>query len=90
MFDNNKNNMKVSCGQWSVPNDSDQEIADMKNSIVQVANISKVDSRFILAIIMQESAGCVRVSKYLVPDIDSEKNALLTISAIQSPQHTRT
>jgi hypothetical protein len=56
--------MKISCANWGVPNDSDEEIEDIKNSIYQVENLSGIDARFILAIIMQESTGCVRVSKY--------------------------
>jgi hypothetical protein len=88
MFDLNKNNMKVSCGQWSVPDNSDQEIADIKNSIVQVAGVSGVDSRFILAIIMQESAGCVRVSKYSITCVHPKKSLLLMIWTVQLPRHT--
>lgn len=53
--------MKSSCAQWNVPNNSDEEIDHIKNSINQVAGSSSVDPRFILAIIMQESNGCVRV-----------------------------
>ena len=56
--------MKISCANWGVPNDSDAEIEDIKNSITQIASFSGIDARFILAIIMQESTGCVRVSKY--------------------------
>lgn len=60
-FDYNTPNMKIGCEQWGVPNDSDQEIADMKAAILSVSNITSIDARFILAIIMQESVGCVRV-----------------------------
>ena len=54
-------NMKVSCAQWSQDNDSEQEISDIKSSITSVASSYGVDERFILAIMMQESNGCVRV-----------------------------
>ena len=57
--------MKISCANWGVPYDSDQEIDDIKKAINQVAGFTKVDARFILAIVMQESTGCVRVSKYI-------------------------
>jgi hypothetical protein len=56
--------MKISCANWGVPYDSDQEIDDIKKAISQVSGFTKIDARFILAIVMQESTGCVRVSKY--------------------------
>ncbi|KAJ9622078.1 hypothetical protein H2203_006959 [Taxawa tesnikishii (nom. ined.)] len=54
--------MKQSCENngWGA-NDSDDEIADIKSSIESVSASSGVDARFILAIVMQESNGCVRV-----------------------------
>ena len=54
-------NMKMACAQWGVPDDSDEELACMKTSIQQVARSTEMDPRFILAIILQESTGCVRV-----------------------------
>jgi hypothetical protein len=53
--------MKQSCKQWNVPNNSEQEINDIYNGIKQVAGETEVDARFILAVLMQESMGCVRV-----------------------------
>lgn len=53
--------MKSSCAQWNVPNNSDEEINLIKSSINSVAQSSSLDPRFILAIVMQESNGCVRV-----------------------------
>lgn len=53
--------MKISCAQWGVPDNSDQELDDMKSSIRDVAKATDMDERFILAIIVQESTGCVRV-----------------------------
>jgi len=61
MFQANQALMKISCAQFSVPTNSDQENADIKSAIASVAQASKVDHRFILAIMMQESKGCVRV-----------------------------
>ncbi|OAQ95826.1 hypothetical protein LLEC1_01369 [Akanthomyces lecanii] len=54
--------MQKSCGWngWGVDN-SDDEISAIKSAITQVAGESGVDSRFILAVMMQESKGCVRV-----------------------------
>lgn len=60
MFNNNKFIMQSSCPQWSVPNDSASEINDIYNGIETVASETGIDARFILAIMMQESNGCVR------------------------------
>lgn len=54
--------MQESCeNNWAVPNDSASEIATLKSSILSVAAANNVDPRFVLAIVMQESNGCVRV-----------------------------
>lgn len=66
MWDFNVPIMQQSCAQWNVPNDSADEIAYMKTAIQQVSASSGVDPRFILAIIMQESNGCVRVVSRMV------------------------
>lgn len=60
-FENNRGVMKGSCAQWAVPDNSDEEIDHIKHSVQTVAQSSGVDPRFILAVIMQESNGCVRV-----------------------------
>ncbi|KAI0965614.1 putative muramidase [Xylaria arbuscula] len=54
--------IQQSCGWngWGADN-SDSEISDIQNAINQVSSSTGVDNRFILAIIMQESKGCVRV-----------------------------
>jgi len=53
--------MSQSCGWngWGQDN-SEQETNDIRTAIEQVAGETGVDSRFILAIVMQESKGCVR------------------------------
>ena len=62
MFEANKPLMKTSCSTiFSVDDNSDEEISAIQKSIESVAEATKVDHRFILAIIMQESKGCVRV-----------------------------
>ena len=53
--------MKSSRTTWGVENDSDDEVDDLKTSIVSIGSNYHIDSRFILAIVMQESTGCVRV-----------------------------
>ncbi|KAK5116074.1 hypothetical protein LTR85_009356 [Meristemomyces frigidus] len=60
-FGANMANMQASCAQWGVPDDSDDEIVNMKTAIQDIATSTGVDERFILATIMQESTGCVRV-----------------------------
>jgi LysM repeat protein len=52
--------MQSSCAQWGVPDNTDDEINNMYNSIQSVASSTGIDARFIFAIIMQESNGCVR------------------------------
>lgn len=53
--------MSKSCSQYNLTPNSDAEIQAIHDSIVSVSNSTGVDSRFILAIVMQESNGCVRV-----------------------------
>jgi len=62
MFTANIPIMQQSCANngWGA-NNSPDEIADIKSSILKVSASSGVDARFILAIVMQESNGCVRV-----------------------------
>jgi hypothetical protein len=52
--------MNSSCAQFDAPNNSNDEISNLQSSIETVGNSSKVDPRFILAIVMEESNGCVR------------------------------
>ena len=53
--------MFSSCQQFKVPNTDGPEVGAIYDGIQTVAKETKVDHRFILAIIMQESGGCVRV-----------------------------
>jgi len=58
----NLNTLQNGCmNAWSVPNNSPAEIAALKSAIIKYAGLSGLDQRFILAIVMQESLGCVRV-----------------------------
>lgn len=53
--------MRQSCGWngWGADN-SQTEINNIRNAIVQVSGETGVERRYILAIVMQESKGCVR------------------------------
>ncbi len=59
-FNNNKGLMFQSCSQFGQADDSGPEVGAIWNSIESVAQSTGVDHRFILAVIMQESGGCVR------------------------------
>jgi LysM domain len=59
-FDANRNNLRGSCSKWGVPNNSDNEMNDLQRAIQGVSQESGVDARYIFAIVMQESGGCVR------------------------------
>ncbi|KAK4495003.1 hypothetical protein PRZ48_013330 [Zasmidium cellare] len=62
MWNNNVNNIQQSCGWLKYgTDDSDQEIQNIYNGIQDRANASLVDHRLILALVLQESHGCVRV-----------------------------
>jgi hypothetical protein len=50
----------ISCAQFNVDNNSDEENSNLKSAISEVAQSSGVDERYILAVVMQESKGCVR------------------------------
>lgn len=62
MWNNNLDTIKNSC-TWlkEGKNNSPQMVTDIYDSIQSRANASLVDHRFILATILQESGGCVRV-----------------------------
>lgn len=57
---NLENIISKSCTGFGQANNSPSESADLKSAIENVAQSSGVDARFILAIAMQESNGCVR------------------------------
>ncbi|XWW93010.1 hypothetical protein V2A60_000938 [Cordyceps javanica] len=57
---NVKNIIPKSCTSFNQANNSPEEIADLKSAIETVSKSSGVDARFILAVVMQESNGCVR------------------------------
>jgi hypothetical protein len=63
----NKKNLYNGCKEHNVDPNSDAEIAGIFKAIQQVAKESKVDHRFILAEILQESTACVRVPTTKAP-----------------------
>ncbi len=65
----NQHTISRSCDQlYGVPNNSEQETQDLYNSIKQIAHQTRVDHRFILAAILQETKGCVRAKTSVSPD----------------------
>jgi hypothetical protein len=61
LFNRNRPLMTESCSQFTVANDLQEEISSVYTAVQQISAQTGVDQRFILAIIMQESGGCVRV-----------------------------
>ncbi|KAG5959971.1 hypothetical protein E4U57_007536 [Claviceps arundinis] len=62
MFRNYRGQMLQSCGNQNPPqpNNDEQEVKAIYDGILKASVASGVDRRFILAILMQESKGCVR------------------------------
>jgi hypothetical protein len=60
MWKANEGTMSKSCSQFQQKDNSPAEIADIKKAISQVAKETNLKDVFLLAIIMQESKGCVR------------------------------
>jgi hypothetical protein len=60
MFTANQVVMSGSCSQFGTADNSTAETADIKSAIQSIASSSGIDERFILAIVLQESNGCVR------------------------------
>ena len=62
MWEANQEILKSSCSSaFSQIDNSDQELDDIKSSIEDVSSSTGVDKTFVLAIMLQESNGCVRV-----------------------------
>lgn len=62
IWSNNLHQLETSCQQFKQPDNSDAEISLLKTAIEAEAVLTGVDKRFITAIMMQESKGCVRVA----------------------------
>jgi hypothetical protein len=52
--------MMTACKQFNVANDIQSETNEIRSAIEATAAKTGVDNRFVLAIVMQESGGCVR------------------------------
>ncbi|KAL6712790.1 hypothetical protein ACLMJK_009631 [Lecanora helva] len=70
MFNNSKYFFERSCMLYNQEPNSEEETTAVYNAIQSVAEKTMVDHRYILAIIMQESGGCVRAptSNFGVPN----------------------
>jgi len=60
MFNANRKVISGGCTQFHVFANSDQETNDIADGIKQVSSETGMDARFILAVLLQESNGCVR------------------------------
>lgn len=79
----NTNSLEHGCATWSVaPENDSEEIADLKSAITSIAAAAGIDPRFVLATVMQESRGCVRV--------DTTHNAVANPGLMQSHDGTGT
>ncbi|KAL8924222.1 MAG: hypothetical protein Q9208_004186 [Pyrenodesmia sp. 3 TL-2023] len=61
MFTANLPIFNRSCAIWDVSPNTPAEISSIHNATLRISNETNTDSRFILAVILQESGGCVRV-----------------------------
>ncbi|KAF2483044.1 hypothetical protein BDY17DRAFT_250715, partial [Neohortaea acidophila] len=61
MWAANEPTIAISCTQFAEQNPSTTEISELKAAIQSVGAAASIDPRFILAVVMQESKGCVRV-----------------------------
>ncbi|KAL9599071.1 MAG: hypothetical protein Q9219_004105 [cf. Caloplaca sp. 3 TL-2023] len=61
MFTSNLPLMTTSCAHYHVPPDTSSELSALHTATLSIAAETNTDPRFILAIILQESSGCVRV-----------------------------
>ena len=73
--------MQTSCAADGQTNDQTAEIAAIKSSINSISASTGVDQRFIFAVIIQESKGCVRVKSTPNPSAPNGDNPGLMQSA---------
>jgi hypothetical protein len=53
--------LEAGCETWGVADNTSSEISELESVIRSVAAVAGIDPRFVLAVVMQESKGCVRV-----------------------------
>ncbi len=60
----------TSCDAYTVKNNSPEESENLRKGLLQIGNECGIDPRFALAVVLQESGGCVRVptTTYSVPN----------------------
>lgn len=61
MWSANLNHIKGGCS-GTTPQNTDSETSELQSTLTSIASQNNVDPRFALAIMMQESGGCVRVN----------------------------
>lgn len=66
--------LKISCSQFNQTNNSPDEVASLKSAIQSIGESSGVLPAFVLAIVMQESVGCVRVWGTKAPSVAVIRN----------------
>ncbi|QSZ29393.1 hypothetical protein DSL72_003907 [Monilinia vaccinii-corymbosi] len=92
MWANSQPVMAVSCTQFGQANNAPTEVECIRNAIIETGASSGVDPRFILAIVMQESGGCVRapttIGSYPNPGLMQDHNGVHSCNnggAVQNP-----
>ncbi|KAF2214683.1 hypothetical protein CERZMDRAFT_90188 [Cercospora zeae-maydis SCOH1-5] len=65
LIDANKARFAAACKYWEVPENSPMEIAVLLDLIPRISEEGGVDPRVVLAMILQESHGCLRVPETL-------------------------
>ena len=61
LWSRNLDRIKTSCEEIGQENNSPQEINEIKSALIAESDDTKIDARFALAALLQESGGCVRV-----------------------------
>ncbi|KAL8962109.1 MAG: hypothetical protein Q9193_001443 [Seirophora villosa] len=91
MFTANVPLISSSCTIYQVALDTPDEIAGLRNATLSISTETNTDPRFILAVIMQESNGCVRVptSYYSVrnPGLMQSHNGPATCNEDATPMY---
>jgi hypothetical protein len=83
--------MFISCDYFNVAEDSGPEVGAIYDGIQSIAQTYGVDHRFVLAVIMQESHGCVRVPStnngVYNPGLMQDHNGFYTCNDSKFPHH---
>lgn len=82
MWAANEPTISMSCTEFEETNNSQKENAELKAALQSVGSAAGIDPRFVLAVVMQESKGCVRV--------DTTDNGVVNPGLMQSHDGTGT